>query len=168
MRIALLASLSLCLMLGACGFHPLYGKNKYTAVGVEEKLALVQIGNIPNREGQYLRNELIDRFYRGERPTNPKYSLSVRPLSESLINLDITTDSDSTRGQLKIVSHFTFADKQTGETLIERNIQAVTSYNILNSEFATRVSEDNARLNAIEDLARQIEHQINIYLKRTQ
>ena len=146
----------------------MYGKNKYTAVGVEEKLALIDISNIPNREGQFLRNELIDRFYRDGRPGHTIYTLSITPITERRANLDVTTESDSTRAQLRLNSSFTLTSKQNGEAVLQRNLHAISSYNVLNSEFATRVSEENARQNALYDLARQIEQQINLYLKHTQ
>ena len=152
-------------LLSACGFHPMYGKNKYTPVGAEETLGQVAIQNIPDFEGQYLRNLLIDRFYRAGRPADPHYSLKIEALEESLSDLDITKDSDATRGQLKMRTHMILMDKN-GQNLLKRDLQAITSYNILGSEFATRVTEDNARKNALADLARQIELQITLYLKR--
>ncbi len=165
MKYALIIFLSL-LSLTACGFHPVYGVNKYTPVGVESKLAQTSIGNIPDREGQYLRNALIDRFYREGRPDDPVYSLNVSPLEETKTDLDITTTSDATRGQLRIATTITLNHRATGEKVLQRNLSAYTSYNIIASEFATRVSEDNARLNAINDLARQIETQLTLYFKR--
>lgn len=158
--------ISLAFVLTACGFHPMYGKNKYTPVGVEDKLALVEIGNIPDREGQHLRNALIDRFYRDGRPQNPKFLLSIRPVRERLVDLDITKTSDTTRGQLRLDTTMTLRNAQTHEVLLSRKLRAITSYNILANEFSTRVAEDNARLNALNDLARQIEQQVNLYLKR--
>ncbi len=154
--------------LSACGFHPVYGVNKYTSVGVEEHLALINIGTIPNREGQYLRNALIDRFYRDGQPTNPQYDLSIQPVEERLIGLSITKNADTTRGQLRLKSRFHLKDKKTGEALLSRKLHAITSYNILSSNFSTRVSEDNARQNALDDLARQIEQQLALYFKREQ
>lgn len=154
------------MILAACGFHPVYGVNKYTATGVEEHLEYIQIGSIPDREGQFLRNALIDRFYRDGRPQNPRYMLAVAPVSESTSNLDITIDSDSTRGQLKISTSFTLVDNQTGEEILARRVQSIASYNILDSEFTNRVSEQNTRENVLNDLARQIEQQIALYFKR--
>lgn len=159
----LLASI---LLLAACGFHPVYGVNKYTDVGVEEHLAQVSISNIANREGQYLRNALIDRFYRNGRPATTKYVLNVEDVRESLINLDITKDSNTTRGQLRLDSNFNLVSKETGQVLMTRRLRSIASYNILGSEFATRVSEDNTRLNALEDMAAQIEQQLSLYFKR--
>lgn len=161
----LLALLSL-LLITACGFHPMYGKNKYTPVGAEETLGQVAIQNIPDFEGQYLRNALIDRFYRIGRPTDPAYSLRIDDLQESVTDLDITKDSDATRGQLKMTTTMILLDKN-GQELLRRELQTITSYNILGSEFATRVTEDNARKNALNDLARQIKLQVTLYLKRS-
>ncbi len=159
--------LSAVLFLTACGgFHPVYGVNKYTAVGVEEYLQQVQIGGIPDRDGQYLRNALIERFYRDGRPTSPLYALTVTNFSESLRDLDVTIDSDTTRGQLTIAITMLLIDKKTNETVMERSLRSIASYNIIDSEFANRVSEANTRENALDDLARQIEEQLALYFKR--
>lgn len=157
-----------CLLLSACGFHPVYGVNKYTAVGVETKLENIEIGNIPDREGQFLRNALIDRFYRGGRPVNPAYSLSIDPIEESLTDLDITKTADATRGQLQLQTRMRLTRNSDSAELLQRTLRSTTSYNILSSEFATRVTEQNARENALSDLARQIELQIDLYFKRPQ
>ena len=154
------------LLLTACGFHPQYGVNKYASHGAEEHLALVKIEGIPDREGQYLRNALIDRFYREGRPEKVAYILNVENIRESRIDLDITKDSDTTRGQLRLSTRMKLYKATTGEQLLDRNLHAVTSYNILGSEFTNRVAEQNARENALDDLASQIELQIVLYLKR--
>ena len=162
----ILAVISLFL-LTACGFHPVYGVNKHTSVGVEQHMGQIQIGGIPDRDGQYLRNALIDRFYRNGRPAQPLYGLKVEPVIESTKDLDITIDADSTRGQLKLNSQMVLVDLQSGKTLLERDLQSITSYNILASEFTNRVSEQNARENALDDLARQIENYLALYFKRS-
>ncbi len=154
------------LTLAACGFHPVYGVNKHTATGVEEHLAQVSIGNIPDREGVYLRNALIDLFYRSGRPGNVEYSLAVEPIAESTRDLDITVDADATRGQLRLSTQINLVENKTGKTLIQKNLQALASYNILASEFTNRVSEQNTRQNALDDLARQIENALTLYFKR--
>lgn len=151
--------------LTACGFQPLYGERG----GVQEtniQLQHVFIANIPDREGQYLRNALIDRFYRTGRPVDPAYTLRITSLNESKRDLDVTIDSDATRGQLKLTASMVLTDNQTGQALLNRSLMAVTSYNILASEFTNRVSEQNARENALNDLARQIEMQLGLYFSR--
>jgi LPS-assembly lipoprotein len=162
--IAVLALLSLT----ACGFEPVYGTKsvKGTQGSLAETQEQIRINVIPNREGQFLRNVLIDRLNRGGYPSNPRYSLSVEEIDQSLRDLDITIDSDTTRGQLRLQTTMTLTDLQTGATAISRQLHAITSYNILDSEFANNVSEQNACENALNDLAAQIVLQINLYLRR--
>ena len=162
--IALIAGL---LLLGACGFTPVYGTASSTASSsVEAQLSNVYIDNIPNRSGQILRNTLIDRFYRSGRPANANYILTVRNLREQTIDLDITKTSDSTRAQLRLNAVMTLRHKNNADILLERNLRTITSYNILSSEFATRITESDARENAIQALAEQIETQLGLYFKR--
>lgn len=152
----------------ACGFRPVYG----TVGGpdsheVRSDLARVDIGSIPDRSGQILRNALIDRFYPVGRPIDASWSLNFSPIQENLTDLDITRDSDSTRTQIRLQTDVVLKEKQTGKTLLTRRIEAVTSYNVLGSEFATRVTREDARRNALADLARQIEQELSLYFSRT-
>lgn len=155
-------------LLSGCGFQPLYGRNIDSTIGVETYLEDVAIGNIPNREGQLLRNLLIDKFYRYNRPDNPRYNLQFEPIEESIRDLDITVTSDATRGQLKLTTNMELYDKQTNKVVIARSLKAITSFNILVSEFTNQVSEQAARENAVNDLARQVELHLNLYFKRDQ
>lgn len=162
MRILLL--LPIFLTLSACGFSPMYGTlGKDRSLGSENYMSYVAIANIPDREGQFLRNALIDRLHRNGTPIREAYTLYVENLEQSKRDLDITKNSNATRAQLLLSANIMLRDNVTGETLLERNVQSITSYNILGSEFATRISEDNTRLNALDDLARQIELQLNLY-----
>lgn len=164
--------LFLCLIamtaLTNCGFTPLYGKHTNTAapdVGVEDHFALTTIAIIPNREGQFLRNKLIDNLHRRGAPSNPVYKLNVSAIQESITDLNITITADSTRAQIRLTTKMTLSDIKTGETLFDRNLRSITSYNILASEFATRVSETSAREDALTDLSKQIEAQLALYFK---
>ncbi len=150
------------LLISACGFEPIYSSNPSTSA----KLADIEISNIPDYEGQYLRNALIDRFYPNARPINARYILNVSPVQESTTNLDITKNANTTRTQLKLSTRINLIDQQSGEAILTRHLKAISSYNVLTSEFATRVSAKNMRENTLDDLARQIEIQIGLYLKR--
>lgn len=162
-----LLSLLLVLLVSACGFSPVYGTLGHDkAFGTESLLALVAIDNIPDRDGQFLRNELIDRFYRDGRPSNPQYRLKVEGLTETRQDLDITESSNATRGQLKMEANVILSDTKTGEKLMTRHLHAVSSYNILGSEFTNRVSEQSTRDNVLVSLAQRIETQITLYLRR--
>ncbi len=163
----ILLAIFLTVVVSACGFEPMYGNG----VGgrnenIQSALAQIDIANIPDREGQYLRNLLIDRFYRNGRPATHSYLLTVAPIQEGTVDLDITKSSDATRAQLQLKTAMTLKDLNSGEVVLTRKLHAVSSYNVLTSEFATRVSEQNTRENALNELARQIELQIGLHLRR--
>lgn len=160
------ALLTLCLLAG-CGFTPMYGSastaNKHQ---VQSALNNIAIENIPDREGQYLRNRLIDRFYTGGEPANPAYTLVLSPVSESKHDLDITKNANATRAELRLGTTMVLRDRASGAALLTQSLSTITSYNILSSQFTTRVSEDNARLNALDELARQAEQAAVLYFER--
>lgn len=167
-----LLALMILPMIGACGFEPMYGASSKSEQGastsLRAELAQVQISNIPNREGQYLRNALIDRFYTQGRPINPKYVLDVSDINETSYDLDITIRSDATRKQLTLTTAMTLKDAATGQVLVSRSLKSSGSFNVLESEFATRVSEQSTRENALDHLAQQIELQIGLYMDRAE
>ena len=157
----------LLLLLTACGFTPMHGK--YSAQNtqiLQDTLSSIYIENIPDREGQFLRNELIDRFYQNGRPKQPAYKLRIENINETITDLDITKSSDATRAQLRLTTKLSLQDTQTSAIVLRRDLTAITSYNILQSQFTTRVSEQDARENALNELAAQIERQLALYFKR--
>ncbi|HRQ61308.1 MAG TPA: LPS assembly lipoprotein LptE [Alphaproteobacteria bacterium] len=132
----------------------------------QDLFQLVAIENIPNRDGQYLRNALIDRFYRAGRPADPQYGLLITNLETRRTDLDLTQSASSTREQMRLKADLQLRDKITGEVLLQRRLSATASYNVLESEFATRVSREEARDNLT--LASQIEAQLALYFQRAE
>ena len=57
-------------------------------------------------------------------------------------------------------------DKKTGQIVLTRPLLAITSHNVLESEFSTLVTEQSAREAALNDLARQIERQLSLYFSK--
>ncbi len=166
--LAMTAGVLFSCLVTACGFEPVYGdlgsKTEYTAV--ETRLSQVDIANIPDRNGQYLRNALIDRLYPHARPGTAAYTLSVSKIEEKHTDLDITKSSDATRRQIRLLTKLTLTDRKAGAAVLDRDLSAIGSYNILGSEFTNRVSEENARQNALDDLAQQIELQLGLFFQR--
>lgn len=163
----LLAALSLFLV-AACGFTPMYGSNATGSSGLSAKQGLdqVDIDLIPDENGVYVRNILIDQFYQGGYPSSPRFRLSVSPIQAQVAYLDITVDSESTRRQITVRTTLQLIDLDSGEMVLNRTVSAIGSYNVIGSQFTTRVSENDAREGALADLARQIETQVALYLKR--
>lgn len=153
-------------LLSACGFHPMYKDTGNS--DVRHAFDMIYIENIPEREGLYLRNALMDRFYRNGRPhiDNAAFILHISNIQEHITDLDITKSSDATRAQLKLQAQMTLKDRNTNEVILKRDLLAITSYNILRSQFTTHVSEETARENALNELANKIERQLSLYFNR--
>lgn len=162
-----LLSLPMLVMLASCGFAPIHGNiSRSDNNSIERQLSQIIISTIPNREGQYLRNQLLDRLANNTYGQNPTYILNVATVNETISDLDITKSSDATRAQLRISTTMVLQSIDTEEVLISRTIRSIASYNILSSQFTTRVSEQDARESALNDLAQRIETHITLYLNR--
>ena len=171
-RVRLLLVSAAILLVSGCGFTPMYGENAATGnAAIEagaEGLSSVEIGNIPDRSGVFLRNELIDRFYTNGYPVAPRYTLSIEKVLEVKRDLDLTKSSEATRNQLNQSTTIKLYDRTNpAAPVLTRTLSSINSYNVLESEFATRVTEDGARVSGLNDLARQIELNIVLYLNRS-
>jgi len=151
------------ILLNACGFTPVY-KNTENNAGPTSALSGIEIAIIKDRDGQFLRNALIDRLYRDGYPTTPRYRLVVQDLEETISDFDITVDSEATRRQLELRTTFKLFEIGNEKPLITRPLIATTSNNVLESEFSTLVTEQSARESALNDLARQIQRQLAVFL----
>ncbi|MBC7324785.1 MAG: hypothetical protein H5T99_05675, partial [Moorella sp. (in: Bacteria)] len=86
-----LLAVVMILQLTACGFTPLYGaRGPAETAETKAGLSRTYIESIPEREGQYLRNALMDRLYLDGRPEHPLYTLTVLRIQEIRTDLDIT------------------------------------------------------------------------------
>jgi len=166
--ISLIALLTLTAPISSCGFQPMYGNQSVTGhASARAAMNEINIAVIPDRSGQFLRNALIDRFYTSGYPSNTTFELDVQPVRERIVDFDITIEDEATRRQIQMAANFTLKNNETSETVLERRVDATTSYNVLESEYSTIVTEQSAREAALNDLARKIEQQIVLYLNRS-
>lgn len=164
--ILIISVLALLIMpLAACGFSPLYRTANYQEVA--NVLKNIKISNIPNRDGQILRNYLIDSFYtKGIPSSNPKYRLDIYGLQETVTALGIQKDATATRSQMRIQVNVKLVDPNAdNKILLERQLRSVSSFNILDSQYATRVSQQNVKERSLRDLSEQITREISLYFK---
>ncbi len=166
-QLSILMGLTATLMTG-CGFEPLYGSKAENQAGAQNpssvvgKMSQVDIALIPDKSGQLLRNHLIDRLYQSGYPSNSTATLHIDKITEARTDLDLTKSSDATLAQLRMTTNMVLTDDK-GNKVLERTLQTIASFNVLGSEFATRVTEEAARESAINDLARQIELNLSLY-----
>jgi LPS-assembly lipoprotein len=151
--------LSLTLLPG-CGYQPLYGANSPAA----QQLPLVQINNIPDRLGQQLRNRLIDRFYSDGRPASPEYTLDVS-LVPSVYKLGIALDDSATRAELNLAANYTLRNMQ-GAAVFTGSTTAVTNFNILRSQYATLIGEQDAYDRSVAQVSEDITRRVSLFFNR--
>jgi LPS-assembly lipoprotein len=156
---------ALCLLLSACGFQPLHG-TKAQGAQVTALYKTVEISNIPDRDGQYLRNLLIDRLHAEGKDPAARYLLSVARLDKNITSLGIRKDATATRGQMEVTARMRLIDKSTGKAVLERDLRAVGGYNRLDNQFATIVSEVYSTEIVLKELAEAIMTELDLHFRR--
>jgi LPS-assembly lipoprotein len=156
------------LLLGGCGFRPVYGPVGTTA-GAESELSAIAVGSIPNRAGQLLRLALQDRLERGGVGVAQRYDLTVN-FTYSAEPIAIQTGYVSSRVRLVANAGWTLTAQDTERrTLTTGSAREVDGYNIFNNQyFASDLESDAVQRRIVEALADQIALQLAVYFNQRQ
>jgi LPS-assembly lipoprotein len=160
---ALAGSLLLAAVTG-CGFQPLYG-TKTTRDRAVIELSSVAIDPIPDRIGQLVRNDLIDRIHTKGRDYQPRYRLKV-DLTTANEGLAVRSDDVVTRRNMTLSATYSIYNSKTGAVLFEGHTFSVASYNVGNSEFANLSAQRDARVRTAREVSEEIKNQV-VYFVRT-
>jgi len=154
--------LSAFLLLSGCGFHPIYGTHPTEdGVPVADDLNNVSIDNIPDHNGQILRNYLVDRMYGPNRPALPTFTLKVK-IRSSEEDLGILANATSTRSLLNMYGDYTLVDAQ-GKTILTGTSHSVASFDLLDQMYATVASRDDAYDRTLHEVSEQIVNRLSLY-----
>lgn len=161
------AAVVLAGLLGACGFQPLYGKQQ-AGTAADARLASIEIAQIKDRIGQMLRNHLLVRLSPLGEPADPLYRLTVT-LNESTSNLGVRKSAVVTRGNLKISASYTlFGEQGDGEgdgSLASGTLQAISSYDISQEQYAVQAALKDARARAVRQIADELKTHLAVYFR---
>lgn len=160
-----LLPLALCTLLAGCGFQPMYGKHAGSQT-VQDMHRNIRIENIPDRDGQYLRNMLLDRLNDDGRPADARYVLEVAPLEKETLNQLVRKDATYTRALMKISTTIRLVDTVTGKPVLERKLLSSGSYNLLDNQFATVVSRDSMTDNLLREMSDNIVTAVNLHFTK--
>lgn len=150
-------------LLSACGFRPLYatsGDNYNTAAN----MARVNVALINDRVGQVTRNALLETLTPRGQAASPLYDLKVT-VTESTSGQGFTKDNEATISDYLISGNYELVRRSDSKILRKGNVRARTSYNIVDSDFASIEAEDAARNDAARNLAQQLANQVAIGLR---
>ena len=156
--------------LTACGFKPLYQNGAPTTAAVQNTplLSTIFIAPIADKEGQILRNLLMDRFYQNGIPTSRRYELVIDNMRADYTDLGLRRDATKTRQQLRLSVNAALHDRENGQVLFTRSLRTVNGFNILDSQFSNIISRDDALARSLSDLSEQITLQTQLFLTHKQ
>ncbi|MEJ1979158.1 MAG: LPS assembly lipoprotein LptE [Acetobacteraceae bacterium] len=164
-RRGLLLGVGACL--SGCGFRPVYAPTSKLAGGAQTELGAVDVGIIPDRGGQLLRQSLQERLDRGGLAEAKRYDLTVS-FGLSVAGLGIQSDSTITR--LRLVGTGTWSLKRLdpGRTLVTSGVaRSLDGFNVLDQQyFAADMENESAQRRIADALAEQITLQIASYFSR--
>lgn len=150
-------------LLSACGFRPLYataGDNYDTAAN----MAQVNVALINDRVGQVTRNALIETLTPRGQVGNPLYDLKVT-VTESTSGQGFTKDNEATISDYLLSAQYQLVRRSDSRVLRKGSVRARTSYNIVDSDFASIEAENAAQHDAARNLSRQLANQVAIGLR---
>lgn len=160
-NLAMAATMVSAAGLSACGYKPVYGNKG----AIQRSLGQVQVGQVPNREGQVFRNALVDRVNPRGQPGAAPYSLKIE-YSESLGQVAIRRDETATRANLRISVTFELRETASGVVVFRGRSRRTASYNIVQSDYANVIARRTAQRRAAELVAEDIATRLALYFNR--
>lgn len=154
------------LVVPSCGFRPLYDDRPLAGgLSTGQALAATRVATIPDRQGQILRNALVQRL--GNGPGTPaRHELRVA-LAIRREFLGVRRDETASRQRVNATADFTLRPLPTGEPLFAGRAHAVDAFNIVRNEFfAAQLSGEAAEARVAERLAEDIVAQLAAYFAR--
>ncbi|WP_430473743.1 LPS assembly lipoprotein LptE [Thalassospira lucentensis] len=149
--------------LNACGFRPLYATDS-SGQSTASDMAQVDIALINDRVGQVTRNALLETLTPRGQVSNPLYDLTVT-LTESTSGQGFTKDNEATISDYLVTAQYQLTRKSDSKVLRKGTVRARTSFNIVDSDFASIEAENAARTDASKQLAQQMANQVAIGLR---
>lgn len=149
-------------LLAGCGFAPLYGDKGGAEPAVKDSLSAIAISPIPDYNGQFLRNALIDRLYFNGRPHAPKARLNVK-LTSTETNLGIQKDATSTRSQLTLHARYNLVSTETSRVLTSGAVSTIVGYSILEAQYGTLATQRDAYKRGLSELSEQLVGRLSLY-----
>lgn len=129
------------------------------------ELRSIDVDPLRGPAGQELRNALIDRLA-PEGVAGPKrYRLSI-VLDRRTEPLAIQFDDTITRFNLSLTAAFALLDLATGRVIYRDSARSEGSFNVVDSEFATLISEQDAEKRAAREVSEQIRTLLSVFFSR--
>lgn len=140
---------SLALLLGACGFQPMYA----TSANGGSAIGPVQVAEIPGKAGHVLKTEL-DRILAVEANAGGEPMTLEITLLETVSRLGLRRDESSTRAELRLTANYVLTPPNDGR-IMRGSVSTVVNYDISEAAFGEITAQDDARERAAETMAQR-------------
>ncbi len=166
MRIARrMVPMVLAVALAGCGWHPVYGPAGGGAAG--NGLAAVEVGLIPERSGQLLREALKARFERSGAAVARQYDLAVTYQISSDV---VAIQRDNSTSRVRILGRASWsltAQDSKRTTLVTGISRQVDGYNVFVNQYFAADMESEAVIRRLSDaVAEDIAQQLAVWFDR--
>ena len=153
------------LVLGGCGFHPLYMAHR--GVDVNADLASIYVPVEPNREGQLMRQELQRRFDGPNSGIAKVFDITANP-ALSVEAIGIQRDNSTSRYRVNGNVTWILRKLDVAHTQVATGSARVQDgFNVIDQQYFARDMEQDAVFQrVIEALADQITQQVAIVMER--
>ena len=152
--------LTIYLVISSCGYEPVYSKKD----DLNPELYSISVKNIKDRSGHILRNSLLNKLNPEGKRVVLKYRLSVE-ITESKEELAYRKDMAATRSDLEINVKYKLNKLNDGDLMLDEEIKSISSYDVVESVYATLVAEKDAREKSLEILSDDIYTNLVIFFK---
>ena len=157
-KINLFIKIVLILLLSNCGYTPIYSNSNFK----NKELQAISVKNIKDRSGQILKANLSDQLNPEGKKTLAKYYLEVK-LSEGKESLGYRRDMSATRSNLILTVKYDLKDIKGGTSILKSSIEATSSYDIVESLYATIIAEKDARNKGLKIISDKIINEIAVF-----
>ncbi len=147
--------LSVLMVVSACGFRPVYGRNYQEERAVASAaLAEIRVVTDTQRSSQLFKAELEDRLNPEHIAAEKRYVLNVS-ISETNVPLFVAQDGTYGRGNLQYSLGYTLIRLSDNQSLDSGNLTRVSSYaaSETNAIYASHVAQQDARKRGMIELA---------------
>jgi len=150
------------MLLGGCGFHPLYGGMNSA---MSQTLSSIYVEPVPERIGYELRNTMIDLLDGPGTASGASYRLKLA-LSETTQGIALQNDATITRYNDTLTVTYELSD-MAGHVVTRGTETGLSAYNVLpsapNANYGTLAAQQDADKRAAQDIAERIRFDLNVF-----
>jgi LPS-assembly lipoprotein len=147
---------------GNGGFRPLYGSSGIGA-NVDDKLAEVDIVQVPGRVGQRIRNELIFQSTGGGTPPPPTMRLEIA-IRESLTSTLVRIDGDADGQIYGLEASFQLVRIADNSVMLSGTSYARAGFERFSSIFSNVRAREDAENRAARSIGEDLKSRLSAYL----